>query len=326
MAEDARLQGGTKERGFNSSAQTPTVSTSATTAMAGSYYVTVTINGSTSAAGATVVTVNAVPATSAITGNGSVAIGQGGKLYSVTATSGSSYAWTVPSGASITAGGTGPNNSQITVTFGGASGDVTATETTAAGCVGSAVSLAVSVGPNHAPVVPDIGADVRVNHMLVLSVAKLLRRVSDADGDMLSVTAAGPASAHGPANNVFLDSVAGTMGYTPATNYVGTDGFAYTVSDGKGGTAIGTVNVTVTSDCVLSPDIVSGPSYDPGSGTFRVIFAGIPGYTYRVQYAIDPTGPWTPLKTGTAGTNGLFEVTDTQAPPPPARYYRTVYP
>ena len=27
-----------------------------------------------------------------------------------------------------------------------------------------------------------------------------------------------------------------------------------------------------------------------------------------------------------ANTNGLFEVTDTQSPPLPARYYRTVYP
>jgi hypothetical protein len=157
-------------------------------------------------------------------------------------------------------------------------------------------------------------------------VAKLLRRVSDADGDTLSITGAGPASDHGPANNVVLDGVAGTIGYTPATDFIGADCFAYTVSDGKGGTAIGAVEVTVTSEGEVSPDIVAGPSYDSGSGTFRVIFAGIPGYTYRVQYATDPTGPWTPLKTATAGTDGLFEVTDTQAPPPPARYYRTVYP
>ena len=55
-------------------------------------------------------------------------------------------------------------------------------------------------------------------------------------------------------------------------------------------------------------------------------FAGIPGYTYTVQWATMVTGPWSFLETATAGTNGLFEVIDTQLPPPPARYYRTMYP
>jgi hypothetical protein len=62
------------------------------------------------------------------------------------------------------------------------------------------------------------------------------------------------------------------------------------------------------------------------NGTFRVTFAGIPGYTYTVQTATGPSGPWDFLKTATAGTNGLFEVTDgPYAPPPPSRYYRTIY-
>jgi hypothetical protein len=30
--------------------------------------------------------------------------------------------------------------------------------------------------------------------------------------------------------------------------------------------------------------------------------------------------------TATAGSDGLFEVTDTELPPPPPRYYRTTYP
>jgi len=57
-----------------------------------------------------------------------------------------------------------------------------------------------------------------------------------------------------------------------------------------------------------------------------VTFAGIPNYTYTIESATDPNGPWSFLKTATAGDNGLFEVTDTQSPPPPARYYRTTYP
>jgi len=64
----------------------------------------------------------------------------------VTLTSGSSYAWTVPTGATINAGGTGPENNSITVTFGTAGGDVTVTETSAEGCTGLTKMLAITVG------------------------------------------------------------------------------------------------------------------------------------------------------------------------------------
>ena len=162
---------------------------------------------------------------------------------------------------------------------------------------------------------------------MVLSIAKLLGRASDPDpGDTLSITAAGPTSASGPANNVVLNTGAGSITYTPGTGYVGVDSFTYTISDNHGATVTPTVHVTVTSAGVPSPNIVIPPTYL--NGTFRVTFAGIPGYTYAIQYATDgPSGPWFPLKTATAGANGLFEVTDgPYDPPPPARYYRTIYP
>jgi VCBS repeat-containing protein len=41
--------------------------------------------------------------------------------------------------------------------------------------------------------------------------------------------------------------VGGIVTYTPAANYSGTDSFTYTLSDGMGGSATGTVNVTVNS-------------------------------------------------------------------------------
>ena len=94
------------------------------------------------------VTVTPLPATSAITGSASVCAGDSGVHYSVTLTSGSSYAWTVPSGASITSGASGPNNNEIVVTFGTSSGNVTVQETSGAGCVGSVQSLTIGVeGP-----------------------------------------------------------------------------------------------------------------------------------------------------------------------------------
>jgi hypothetical protein len=62
---------------------------------------------------------------------------------------------------------------------------------------------------------------------------------SDPDGDTLIVQST-TQGAHGKV------SINGSnLIYTADTAYVGTDSFSYTVSDGKGGTAIGTVNVTV---------------------------------------------------------------------------------
>jgi hypothetical protein len=191
--------------------------------------------------------------------------------------------------------------------------------------LGSANSLVQVV--NTPPSCPDITAGITANQTLVLSVSKLLRRAGDADaGDALDITAAGPTSTNGPANNVVLNRAAGTITYTPAAGYVGADSFTYTVSDDCGGSVTPMVLVTVTSTSVPSLNIVVPPAYDSGSGTFHVTFAGIPDYAYTVQTATDPSGPWSFLKTATAGTDGLIEVSDSQIPPPPSRYYRMVYP
>jgi hypothetical protein len=176
---------------------------------------------------------------------------------------------------------------------------------------------------NAPPTSPDTVASTAQNQAMALAVAKLLAKASDPDaGDILSVTAAS-SSAHG---SVVLDSGAGTVTYTPATDYTGSDSFTYTVSDNYGGTVTPTVTVTVTSGNATPPNVVSPPTYDSASGTFSVTFAGIPGTQYTVQYASEPDGTWSFLKTATAGEDGLFVVTDTPIPPVSARYYRTVYP
>ena len=82
------------------------------------------------------------PTTSTITGLATVNASQAGVTYSVTSNPGSTYAWTVPSDALITAG---QGSSSITVTFGAASGSVTVTESSASGCPAAPVSLAVIV-------------------------------------------------------------------------------------------------------------------------------------------------------------------------------------
>lgn len=64
---------------------------------------------------------------------------------------------------------------------------------------------------------------------------------SDPDGDALTISSAGT-----PSNGtVAIDGAGSSLTYTPATNYIGSDSFTYTISDGNGHAATATVNVTV---------------------------------------------------------------------------------
>ena len=69
---------------------------------------------------------------------------------------------------------------------------------------------------------------------------------TDADLDALTVTAVG-AAVHGTAT-LHPDN---TVSYAPNATFAGTDSFSYTISDGFGGTAMGTVSITDTTPPVL---------------------------------------------------------------------------
>lgn len=86
----------TGPNGFTSTSQNPTVSSSATTAMAGTYSVTVTLYGFTSIAGTTTVTVNSPPtAPTGISGTTSICSGSTTTLTATGGTEGSgcTYQW-----------------------------------------------------------------------------------------------------------------------------------------------------------------------------------------------------------------------------------------
>lgn len=80
------------------------------------------------------------PATSAIAGEAAPACAAQGIAYSVTGSAGSTYAWTVPNGATIVSG---QGTSSINVDFGTTNGAVSVVETSAAGCVGEKKELTV---------------------------------------------------------------------------------------------------------------------------------------------------------------------------------------
>jgi len=93
--------------------------------------------------------------------------------------------------------------------------------------------------PNVAPVAQD---DTLVTDAGVAGTVAVLANDSDADGGTLAVTAVTQG-----ANGTVVINADGTVTYTPNAGFAGTDSFTYEVSDGQGGTATGTVTVTVNA-------------------------------------------------------------------------------
>ncbi|HYH66804.1 MAG TPA: Ig-like domain-containing protein, partial [Urbifossiella sp.] len=122
---------------------------------------------------------------------------------------------------------------------------------------------------------------------------------TDADGDTLTVTAV-TQGAHG---SVALS--AGSVAYTPAADFFGTDTFTYTVSDGAGGTSTATVTVTVTAvnDApVAAGQTVTTAEDTPASGQVRATDVDSPSLTFTV--AAGPANGSLVLN-----TNGTFTYT-----------------
>jgi hypothetical protein len=83
----------------------------------------------------------------------------------------------------------------------------------------------------------------------------------------------------------------------------------------------GTITVTVLSTNLPANNVVSLTQTATGT---TVVFAGVPGAGYIVQSANIATGPWANLSgTLQAAANGLIQYTDTTAPVPVMRFYRT---
>ena len=85
--------------------------------------------------------------------------------------------------------------------------------------------------------------------------------------------------------------------YTPVANYSGTDTFAYTVNDGQGGAAVGTVIVTVTGTND-PPVAVADVATSSGSTTTIALLAN----------DTDPDGYSLSVGTATAGAHGTVTV------------------
>ena len=92
---------------------------------------------------------------------------------------------------------------------------------------------------NDNPVAANDTVSTTQDTPLNITAASLLANDTDIDGDTIGIT-----SVTQPANGT-LTAISGGWTFTPAAGFNGSTSFIYTVSDGNGGTATATVNITV---------------------------------------------------------------------------------
>jgi subtilisin-like proprotein convertase family protein len=150
-----------------------------------------------------------------------------------------------------------------------------------------------------------------------VSVGTLLSNCSDADGDPISFLGVSATSANGET----VISNAGWVFYTPAPGFTNSDTFSYRISDGWSAPVTGTVTVIIRIDNGPSSNL---PISDLGNGSYAVRGDGIPGRTYRIQWA-DSVGNtnWQTLGTAATDPYGIFQFNDTNGSP--QRFYRSLY-
>jgi hypothetical protein len=169
---------------------------------------------------------------------------------------------------------------------------------------------------------PVAGADALTTYLnlaATVPVSQLLTNDFDPDHDPLDITDVSAASTNGGPVVLAL----GNVTYTPVSGYLGSDLFTYTLADGRGGSATGTVFVQVQLPAVPTPNV---GSWHFTNGHFAFSFSATPGVPYTIWAATNAAGPWETLTNLAADVNGLLSVEDATEPRPPMRFYRVVFP
>ncbi|OZC04071.1 Ig-like domain-containing protein [Rubricoccus marinus] len=169
------------------------------------------------------------------------------------------------------------------------------------GVLTASAAVTVTVTPvNDAPLAEADAATTAEDAAITIAV---LANDADADGDALAVS-----SLTQPSNGTATTDGA-TVVYTPEADFFGTDTFAYTASDGNGGTDTATVTVTVTpvNDAPLAQDDAASTS--PNEAVEIAVLANDSDVDGDALTVTEATG----AANGTLATNGET-VTYTPAP------------
>lgn len=231
------------------------------------------------------------------------------------------------------ANGTTVVNSDGTITYTpnpGFSGTDTFSYTVSDKCAEATAVVTIVVNTPPTPQ-PDAGACLCTGATTI----DLKANDTDADNDALTVTAVTQ-----PAHGTATLNANGTVSYAPTNGYTGSDSFTYTVSDGRGGTAVGVVTITNNNQApILVNDAATAAAVTPVTvnvlandsdpdGQALAVRSVTQGANGTVAINANGTVTYTP-NTGFSGTDtfsytvfdGCAEVTATVTitvtPPPP---------
>lgn len=179
----------------------------------------------------------------------------------------------------------------------------------------ASAQVTVMVSPiNAAPTVEDVSASTQRGQPVDIDV---LAAADDPDGDALSIESVGTPS------NGTAEIVGDQVRYTPDNEFSGQDSFGFTVSDGRGGTATGTVTVNVVFENnppVARPDTATGPAgvpitvdvlandFDPDGDPLEVVSVGTITAA-GAEITINPDNTVTFVISGTCNGENLFTYT-----------------
>jgi hypothetical protein len=142
---------------------------------------------------------------------------------------------------------------------------------------------------------------------LGISITNLLSNVTDISPNaVIALSGTGIST-----NGVTLTTSSGFLLYQNPNDV--NDQFNYTVSDGFGGTASGTVNVVISNNSVFGP---TPPAITVSAGNVNILYSGIPGYSYSVNRTTNLLSGWTTIWTTNVPAGGTFLFTDPNAPQP----------
>jgi len=111
----------------------------------------------------------------------------------------------------------------------------------------TSATVYITISPiNDAPTALDDTVSLNQDSTALINV---LENDTDIDGDTLSITD------YTQGLNGTVTQEEGSLRYTPNLGYYGNDSFTYTISDGLGGLAVSTVNVTINQTTLLDMDI-----------------------------------------------------------------------
>jgi hypothetical protein len=134
----------------------------------------------------------------------------------------------------------------------------------------------------------------------------------DVDGDALTITDYSDLSAYG----AWITNKGTAFSYTPPAGQTNRDLFAYIVSDGRGGSAVGTITLNFVTQNQLKLTTTNLAT----SGA-HLSMAGMPGENYLIQVSTNLVN-WSNLETVTASGLGIIQVQDTSATNYTRRFYR----